>query len=159
MTQNQSALRAPLTTAAEATSLCERLQDVAARMTDLLAEETALLHANRPREIVGLQNEKKSLTQCYARDYGLLTANARFIGASVPSQVDRLRRALKNLQIEIQQNFTALEAARAVSQGLLNAIYDIAKSKTSGPSCYTNSASMADHKPAKPTALTIDRSL
>jgi len=159
MTQSQSDPRAPLTKTEEAAILCQRLQEVAAQMTDLLAQETALLKANRPREIATLQEEKTKLSYSYARDYGLLKANAKFVGARVPTQVDRLRRVLKVLQTEIQKNFTALEAAKAVSQGLLNAIYEIAKSKTSGPSCYTNAASMAVHSPARPTALTVDRSL
>lgn len=159
MTQNPSDPRPPLTRPEEAASLCERLQEVAAQMTDLLAQETALLKANRPREISTLQEEKTRLSYSYARDYGVLKANARFVGAKAPNQVDRLRRALKTLQTEIQRNYTALEAFRAVSQGLLNAIYEIAKSRTGGPNCYTSAASMAIHKPSTPTALTVDRSL
>ena len=151
--------RRPLTTRTEAIALCERLQDAAARMTDLLAEETALLKANRPREAVLLQNEKNELAQDYARDYGILKANAQFVGSTAPSQTDRLRRALKRLQIQASSNFNALEAARAVSEGLINAIFEIAKGKRSGPSCYTGGAQIAEQRPTAPTTLAIDRSL
>lgn len=160
MTQNaQHDARAPLTMKSEAVDLCERLHDAAARMTDLMAEETVLLKANRPSEAAALQIEKAELAKVYARDYGILKANAQFVGASAPTQTDRLRRALKHLQIQAHSNFSALEAARAVSEGLLNAIFEIAKGKRSGPNCYTGGAQMAEQRPTAPTALAIDRSL
>ena len=160
MTQNsENDTRAPLTMKSEAVDLCERLHDAAARMTDLMAEETVLLKANRPSEAAALQIEKAELAKIYARDYGILKANAQFVGASAPTQTDRLRRALKHLQIQAHSNFSALEAARAVSEGLLNAIFEIAKGKRSGPSCYTGGAQMAEQRPTAPTALAIDRSL
>ena len=129
-------------------------------MTDLLAQETALLRGQPATRDRHLQEEKTRLSYSYARDYGLLKANARFVGARVPTQVDRLRRGLKVLcRPKFRRTLPRSRPAKAVSQGLLNAIYEIAKSKTSGPSCYTNAASMAVHSPAKPTALTVDRSL
>lgn len=143
----------------EAVDLCERLHNAAARLTDLLARETAFLQDNRPQEITGLQPEKTELSKIYAKDFGLFKDNARFVGASAPTQADRLRRALKKLQIEITKNFSALEATRAVSEGLMNAVFEIAKSKRSGPKCYTNGAAMAQHRPSSPTALAVDRSL
>ncbi len=162
MTQNnqhQRPVHPPLRDVHEAVDLCERLHNAAARLTDLLARETAFLQSNRPQEITTLQPEKSALSKIYAKDFGLFKDNARFVGASAPTQADRLRRALKTLQIEVKKNFTALEATRAVSEGLMSAIFEIAKSKRSGPKCYTNGASMAQHKPAGPTALAIDRSL
>ena len=162
MTQPQpqpTTQRLPLADREAAIALCERLHEATAQMTDLLARETALLKENRLQDVAGLQSEKTTLSQAYARDYGLLKDNARFVGANAPTQADRLRRAMRTLQIEIQRNFTALEACRAVSEGLMNAIFEIARSKRSGPTCYNNAAAMAQHKPTTPTALTIDRSL
>ena len=57
------------------------------------------------------------------------------------------------------ENFVALEATRAVSQGLMAAIHDIARKKSAGPTCYTNAASMAQTRPVQPTAIAIDRSM
>lgn len=151
--------REALTEPQQASDLCERLSDVAARMAALLAKETALLSENRPEDIAGLQSEKAALSEAYVSDFGILKDNARFVGTSVPGQADRLRRVLKMLEAEVQKNFTALEAIRAVSEGLMNAIFEIARSKRSGPKCYTNGASMATHKPSSPTALAVDRSL
>ena len=160
MTQHpQNEARPQLTTKSEAVDLCERLHDAAARMTDLMAEETVLLRANRPSEASALQAEKAELAKIYARDYGILKHNAQFVGASAPTQTERLRRALKHLQIQAHSNFSALEAARAVSEGLLTAIFEIAKGKRSGPKCYTGGAQMAEKRPTAPTALAIDRSL
>lgn len=157
--EDRTPARNPITKPRDAVNLCERLHDAAARLSDLLARETAFLQDNRPQEIPALQPEKTELSKIYARDFGLFKANAKYVGANAPTQTERLRRALKILQGEIQKNFTALEATRAVSEGLMNAIFEIAKSKRSGPKCYTNGASMAQHKPSAPTALSVDRSL
>lgn len=156
---SQNDARALLTRKSEAVDLCERLHDAAARMTDLMAEETVLLKANRPSEAATLQIEKAELAKIYARDYAILKDNAEFVGASAPTQTERLRRALKHLQIQAHSNFSALEAARAVSEGLLTAIFEIAKGKRSGPNCYTGGAQMAEKRATAPTALAIDRSL
>ena len=118
-----------------------------------------MLRANRPSEAATLQIEKAELAKIYARDYGILKDNAQFVGASAPAQTERLRRALKHLQIQAHSNFSALEAARAVSEGLLTAIFEIAKGKRSGPKCYTGGAQMAEKRSTAPTALAIDRSL
>ncbi len=157
--QNLKPTHPPLRDVHEAVDLCERLHAAAAQLTDLLARETAFLQDNRPQEITTLQPEKNALSRLYAKDFGVFKDNAQFVGASAPTQADRLRRALKTLQREVTKNFTALEATRAVSEGLMNAIFEIAKSKRSGPKCYTNGASMAQHKPSSPTALAVDRSL
>ncbi len=157
--RNQSQSHPRLTEVHDAVDLCGRLHDAAARLSDLLARETAFLQDNRPQEISSLQPEKTTLSKMYAKDFGLFKANAKFVGATAPTQADRLRRALRTLQTEIQKNFTALEATRAVSEGLMNAIFEIAKSKRAGPKCYTNGASMAQHRPTAPTALAVDRSL
>lgn len=154
-----TATRARLIEPRDALELCERLHDVAARMTDLLAQETALLQANQPHEIGSLQSEKSALSKAYARDFTLLKANAPFVNANAETQTDRLRRALKVLHREVERNFNALEAARAVSEGLMNAIFEIARAGKAGPKCYTKSADMAQHRQAPPTALAVDRSL
>lgn len=149
----------PIAGPEDARDLCERLQVTASRMSDLLSRETEILKGTHPGEIAALQPEKTALSQAYIRDFAALKANARFVGAAAPKQADQLRRTLKLMQGEVRRNFTALEATRAVSEGLMNAIFEIAKKKRSGPKRYTSGASMASDKPASPTALAVDRSL
>ena len=150
---------APILNPEDARDLCERLHITASRMSDLLSRETEILKGEHPDEISALQPEKAALSQAYIRDFAALKANARFIGAAAPKQTDQLRRALKLMQAELKRNFTALEATRAVSEGLMNAIFDIARKKRSGPRRYTNEAAMASDRPTAPTALAVDRSL
>jgi hypothetical protein len=149
----------PITDHDGAVTLCMRLQETAAQMADLLADETALLKDHRAADIAVLQDDKTRLSAAYARDYCLLKDNARYIGAVAPNHVGNLRRTIQMLRRQVETNFDTLEATRAVSQGLLTAIHDIAKRQSAGPSCYTNGAAMADHHAAQPTAIAVDRAL
>jgi hypothetical protein len=149
----------PISDRAAAADLCERLRDTAARMADLLAEETALLKMNSIAEVIALQERKRLLSSDYVRDYCNLRENARFVGANVPGHVDRLKRTLRTLGEHADANIRALEAIRAVSHGLLTAIHDIARTKASGPSRYTSSASIATGTSGRTTAIAVDRAL
>ncbi len=141
-----------------AISLCDRLGDTAARLTDLLAQETALLKSNKAAGIDELQSAKSELTKLYARDFGLLKNNAAFIGANAPTHTTNLRRVLRALHAQIEDNFNVLESKRVVSQGLISAIYEIASERNAGPTCYTSTAVSAQHT-SRPTAIAVDKAL
>lgn len=149
----------PITRKADAASLCTDLEEVVARMTDLMDRETALLADNRHREILDLQGEKTELSRRFLKQFTAFKANAAFIGAKVPSQADRLRRALRAFGKCLERNLNAVDAARAVSQGIVQAMFDAAKKANAGPTCYGSNAAMGPDTSSRPTALTLDRSL
>jgi len=89
-------------------------------------QETALLADNRHRDIVSLQDEKTALSRAFLKQFTAFKANAAFIGANAPSQVDRLRKTLRAFARCIERNLNSIDAARAVSQGLVQAIFAMA---------------------------------
>ena len=117
------------------------------------------MKASRIDEVITLQEQKRALSSEYLRDYCNLRENARYVGANAPSHVDRLKRTLRILRDHADANFRALEAVRAVSHGLLSAIHDIARKKSSGLNGYTSGASMSTGTPGRTTAIAVDRAL
>jgi hypothetical protein len=149
----------PLATRDDAIRLCTALQESVARLTDLMDQETGLLADNRHRDIVALQKAKTELSRAFLRQFTAFKANSAFIGAHAPSQVDRLRRALRAFARCIERNLNSIDAARAVSQGLVQAMFAMATKVNSGPACYGRDAAVDANGTTRPTAIALDRSL
>lgn len=152
-------LSQPLSRRGDAIQLCTGLEETVARLADLMEQETALLADNRHQDIIGLQDEKIGLSRDFLRQFTAFKANAAFIGANAPSQTDRIRRILRTFGQTIERNLNALDAARAVSQGIVQAMFTAASKANSGPTRYGRNAAMNADSPARPTALALDRSL
>ncbi len=148
-----------VSTREDAVRLCDRLQEILVRLTDLLNQEADLLRNGRQRNVVDLQEDKLALTRVFLQHFRALKGNAGFIGTHAPSQVDRVRRTLRAFGQTVQHNLDAVEAAKAVSQGLVQAIFDVAKKVNDGPTVYGNPTAQAPLANARPTALAYDRSL
>lgn len=159
MSQPRPSPSAPIAQRDEAIRLCNALQESVARLTDLMDQETALLAENRHRDIVALQEEKTGLARDFLKQFTAFKANAPFIGASAPSQTDRLRRSLRAFGRCIERNLNSLDAARAVSQGLVQAMFTMATRVNAGPSCYGRDAAVGPSGSTRPTAIALDRSL
>ena len=150
---------APLARRDDAIRLCTALQESVARLTDLMDRETALLADNRHRDIVTLQKEKTELSRAFLKQFTAFKANSAFIGANAPSQVDRLRRSLRAFARCIERNLNSIDAARAVSQGLVQAMFAMATKVNAGPACYGSNAVVGPAGSTRPTAIALDRSL
>jgi hypothetical protein len=150
---------AAITRRDDAIALCTALQESVARLTDLMDQETALLADNRHRDIVTLQEEKNVLSRAFLKQFTAFKANAAFIGANTPSQVDRLRKILRAFARCIERNLNSIDAARAVSQGLVQAMFSMASKSNAGPACYGSNAAVGEARTTRPTAIALDRSL
>ncbi len=148
-----------ITTRQDAVRLCDRLQEVLVRLTDLLNQESELLRNGRQKHVVELQEDKLALTRAFLHHFRILKINAGFVGTQAPSQVDRVRQALRAFGHTVQHNLDAVEAAKAVSQGLVQAIFDVAKKVNDGPTVYGNPTARSPQASSRPTALAYDRSL
>lgn len=151
--------RQPVTDRAQAAELCGELQDTVSKLSDLLARETLLLKEIRPREIAPLQEEKTALTQAYLGQFTRFKANAAFIGQQAPAHVNNLRRDHASFQNILEDNLTALEAARAANHGVIEAVFEIVQERDAGPTVYGNNANLATAYSNKPTAIAVDRTL
>lgn len=148
-----------LATAAEARELCTRLTRLVGDLSALLERETGLIRQQRLDEVASLEADKSALFAGFARDLAALRANAVLVGSRAPNDLEALRRALEALAPVVERNMAALEAARAVSHGLVEAIFTFAAEHDGGPSCYGSNARMAARRPARPTALAVNTTL
>ena len=148
-----------VTSPAQAAGLCEELKKTVSLLTGVLLQETSLLKARRAGDIVKLQPEKTELARSFLRQFTLFKDNAPFIGARAPVAASDLRRSLGVLDGHIKENLNVLEATQAVSQGLVEAVFEIAKKDNAGPTCYSRDAALPQARPHRPTAIAVDRRL
>jgi len=148
-----------VTTPEDAKALCEALEHTAQRLPVVIGEETGLLRARRLLDIGALQDEKTGLTKAFLRQFAQFKDNARMIGARAPVESHRLRQRLVTLDRHIGENMNVLEASRAVSEGIIQAVFQIAEKETAGPSAYGKDAALRDSQATGPTAIAYDRHL
>ncbi len=142
----------------DAIRLCSRLQEAIAQLTDVLGQETQLLKSGAQSRIGDVQDEKLAHTRVFLKYFTAFKEYAAFIGANAPSHTDRIRQSLRNFGLAVQVNLDALEAARAVSQGTVQTIFDAVKKAISGPATYGAPIGNAPSV-ARPTALAFDQTL
>lgn len=143
----------------DAVRLCARLQEAVAQLTDVLGQETQLLKSGGQSGIGDLQEEKLALTRTFLKYFSAFKQHAAVIGASAPSHVERIRLSLRTFGKTVQINLDALEAARAVSQSTVQAIFDVARKANSGPSVYGQPAAGSGQPSSRPTAIAFDQTL
>lgn len=143
----------------QAVQLCDGLQEIAARMTDLMQQETALLKADRPNDVFDLQKDKIDLTRSFLQLFACFKANSAFITTNAPDQTVRLRSAFNTFGLVIESNLNALEATKAVSQGLVDVIHSVARKADGGPTCYGRDAVVGQSQTGGSGAIAVDRSL
>ena len=158
-TQRQVSQAAPIETLDEAVELCSHLQEVAARMSDLMEQETDLLKSSRAREVMALQRDKLELTRTFLQHFTAFRENSAFIKSNVPDHADKLGQAFRNFGKVIDTNLSAVEGAKAVSQGLVDVIHSVAQRANGGPTCYGQDATVGQAKSDQPSAIALDRSL
>lgn len=144
---------------AEAVDLCRRLSGTIEALGSVMAGETEMLKAAKAGDIATLQDEKTELVRTYLKLFTEFKANAVFIGAQAPREVDRLRQGHGAFQAIMEANMMALEATRAAAQGVVGAIFEFASEKNAGPTVYGGNAGMASTPANRPTAIAFDRAL
>ncbi len=143
----------------DAVKLCNQLQEIAARMTDLMQQETGLLKADRPRDVVELQEDKLQLTRTFLQQFASFKANSAFITDNAPDHAVRLRKAFNSFGLIIEENLNAVEAAKAVSQSVVDVIHSVARKADGGPTCYGRDAVVSQTRTGASDAIALDRSL
>jgi len=113
------------------------------RLTALLDQETALFNARKPREAIGLQDEKQRLTLIYRRESQLAAKDpSRLDGAP---DVDRqtLREATKTFEQALERNGVAVDSMQRLSEGLVKAIVEEARRQRKADAGYGPGAEQA----------------
>ena len=102
----------------------EALIRLTARLADLLDQETAFFEARKPREAVALQAEKTRLATIYRTETRLAVQDpARLSGLGEPVKA-RLREGTQRFEAALARNGAAVEALKALTEGLVKALAD-----------------------------------
>lgn len=98
------------------------LIDTAHRLSDLVAEENAILKARRPRELAAHQEEKGRLTGTYERQLAALKSNPKLLQEAGPAALSRLKAAMRRFQMQLEEHRRIVQAAKSVTERMLKAI-------------------------------------
>jgi hypothetical protein len=143
----------------QAEDLCTRVLQTSAELIGVLERETDLLRKGDTQEINSLIARKTSLSTTMMRDMTTLNANASYISEVVPEQIVILKDQHTQFQRSLRINHDALGAVKAISENLLRTISNAAGATRQGPETYGRTAAMATATPARPIAVSVNRSL
>ncbi len=143
----------------QAEDLCTRVLQTTAELIGVLERETELLRKGDHQEFNSLIARKTSLSTTMMKDMTTLNANASYISQVVPEQIEILKDQHAQFQRSMRINHEALGAVKAISENLLRTISGAAGSIKSGPETYGKSAMVATATSARPTAVSVNRSL
>ena len=142
-----------------AEDLCTRVLQTTAELISVLERETELLRKGEPQELNSLIARKSSLSAHMTRDMTVLNANASYISEVVPEQIEILKDQHAQFTRSLRINHDALGAVKAISENLLRTISSAAGSARTGPETYGQTAVLASATTARPTAVSVNRSL
>jgi hypothetical protein len=148
----------PMRTIAEAEKAIDDLAALIEKLSGILQQETAWVHAGQMRKAAAIEPAKKELAgQLFA--FGeQLRANAKFILQSVPARCAALHRLQDAFRAVLQKNMIVLATAHAVSEGIMRRLSGELARKTS-PQVYGASGRTTAPNPKHGRPLAISRTL
>lgn len=146
-------------TAEAADALCVRLSETMAELIEVLIRETDLVKRGKLEEITALQVRKTALSTMLTHDMRQLAQDKDFVKAAAPNRIAEIQAQQGDLQQSLVANQDALHATKAISERILHTIAAKAGAQKAGPEVYGNTAGMAPSAPARPAAISVDRSL
>ena len=109
----------PITTTAEAEKAIDDLSALIEKLSGLMQEETALVHAGKVSVAVGLGQTKSELAHQIYTAGERLKANAKFLLQAVPARCAALHRVQDAFRAVLQKNLIVLATTHAVSEGIM----------------------------------------
>ena len=101
------------------------LMDITLRLSDLLAEESALIDAMRFKELPRLHEEKMKLTTVLETYQQVIAADPSFVKRADEKTREELLLRTDDLAFNVEDNFRKVSVARAVNQRVMQAIADV----------------------------------
>jgi hypothetical protein len=108
-----------ITTAAEAEQAIDDLTALIGKLTGLVEQETALVHAGHIRRAAALEPAKAGLAGELFAANERLKATAKFVRQSLPARCTALARVQDAFRAVLQKNMIVLATAHAVSEGIM----------------------------------------
>jgi hypothetical protein len=148
----------PITTAAEADQALDDLTALIGKLSELLQQETVLVHAGRLRSASGLEATKAELAGQLSTSGERLKANAKFLQRASPARCAALGHAQEALRFVLQKNMIVLATAHAVSEGIMRRLSSDLTRKAS-PQVYGASGRTTAPNPRNGRPLAVSRTL
>lgn len=108
-----------------------QLIDLTRRLDARLSAETAALEDHRPRDISASLAETQEMANLYRRDTAQVKANPALLAAAPAVDKQELVDVTRTFDAVLNRHARAVEAARAISEGLVRTIaQEVAASRT-----------------------------
>jgi hypothetical protein len=105
-----------------ATARVRQLIDLTTRLTDSLSAESKVFETRRPHDVAATLAGTQDLANSYRRESAQLKANPASVAAAPAADRTALIRATEAFEAVLSQHARAVEAARIVSEGLVQTI-------------------------------------
>jgi hypothetical protein len=148
----------PITTAAEAERAIDDLAALIEKLSGVIEQETALVHAGRIRSASALEPAKAELAGEVFISGERLKLNAKFVRQSLPARCDTLARVHEKFRAILQRNMIVLATAHSVSEGIMRRLSGELARKAS-PQVYGATGRAAAPNPKHGRPLAISRAL
>jgi hypothetical protein len=148
----------PITTTAEAEQAIETAALLIERLSSLVEQETALVHAGRIRKATDLGQEKSQLAGDLYACSERLKSNAKFLLQAAPVRCAALARVQETFHAVLRKNLIVLATTHAVSEGIMRRLSGDLARKAS-PQVYGASGRATTPHPKSGQPLAVSRSL
>jgi flagellar biosynthesis/type III secretory pathway chaperone len=101
------------------------LMHVTLRLSDILAEESELMHAMDYKELPRLHEEKMKLASLLETYQQVIAADPGFVKNADEKTREELLLRTDDLAFNVEDNFRKVSVARAVNQRVMQAIMDV----------------------------------
>ncbi len=143
-----------ITTRSEADAAIAQVTGLIDKLSGVVAEETALVHAGKIRKAAALGSTKSELAGQLFTRAERLKANAKFLLGVAPAAVTALNRGQEAFRAVLQKNMIVLATSHAVSEGIVRRLSgDLARK--AAPQVYgaTGRTTPPNPKQGKPLAI------
>lgn len=124
------------TTTINARARVRQLTELTTRLTGRLIEESKAFEARRPQDVAATLGETQQLANVYRRESAQVKADPSMLLAAPAGDRMALVKATKAFEAVLSGHARAVEAARIVSEGLVQTIVAEVASQRGSPSAY-----------------------
>jgi hypothetical protein len=119
-----------------ATARVKQMTDLTERLTACLVEESKAFEARRPQDAAATVTATQELANAYRRESAQIKANPAALAAAPVAHRKALIKATELFESVLSRHSRAVEAARIISEGLVQAIAAEVASQRGSPSAY-----------------------
>ncbi|MDX9997129.1 MAG: flagellar basal body protein [Phenylobacterium sp.] len=139
----------------DATDRVDQLIILTERLTELLVEECQAFERRRPQDIAGQVEETQRLANLYRHESARVRANPAMVSEAPAPLRQKLMRATEAFDAVLARHGRALQAAKAVTEGLVRAIAEEVAAQRTSTSAYGPGATQS--AAAAATAITLNK--